>query len=288
MNFSAENLKLSQLLRFFMILSELLRHLEDKSCAVINIEVAHQAFFSFESLQILPDQTVHHGHFCVRMKYSGGMRVCAKNKERSKKVASKGRAFSGCCPWGVWELAMPLVIDGQTACIIYLGHFRSETVPLKSVEGAYSGKDLPLVTAEKKKELMHHALFIRDFISLEIERWLKSGGVMKKQKSDAYYLESCMSYISCRYNENIAVSDLADSLGVNPNYLSGLIRKKSGSTFRELLTAKRVEEAKIFLKFNPSMSIAEIAVQCGFSDSNYFCTVFRKETGQSPRSFRKG
>ena len=34
------------------------------------------------------------------------------------------------------------------------------------------------------------------------------------------------------------------------------------------------------------LRIGDIAVQCGFSDSNYFCKTFRAQTGISPRLYR--
>jgi AraC-like DNA-binding protein len=35
------------------------------------------------------------------------------------------------------------------------------------------------------------------------------------------------------------------------------------------------------------LSITEIALQCGFSDSNYFKDAFKKMYGASPRNYRK-
>ena len=47
-----------------------------------------------------------------------------------------------------------------------------------------------------------------------------------------------------------------------------------------------MQEAENLLRYYPhKYSIGEIGHKCGFSDSNYFCTVFKTRTGLSPREF---
>jgi AraC-like DNA-binding protein len=48
----------------------------------------------------------------------------------------------------------------------------------------------------------------------------------------------------------------------------------------------RVQHAMERLQKNRD-SIAAIAAQCGFCDSNHLCKVFRKSTGLTPLAFRK-
>ena len=47
----------------------------------------------------------------------------------------------------------------------------------------------------------------------------------------------------------------------------------------------RVSKA-IELLNSTSLSITEISAECGFNDSNYFATVFKKIVGTSPNLFR--
>ena len=55
---------------------------------------------------------------------------------------------------------------------------------------------------------------------------------------------------------------------------------------RAMLADRRLQEAEHLLEhFHGKYSIGEIGRKCGFPDSNYFCTVFRKRTGFSPREF---
>ena len=51
------------------------------------------------------------------------------------------------------------------------------------------------------------------------------------------------------------------------------------------LLKARLGKASLMLML-PGKSIAEVALACGFQDSNYFSRQFRAEYGQTPRAFR--
>ena len=51
------------------------------------------------------------------------------------------------------------------------------------------------------------------------------------------------------------------------------------------LTAVRIDAAKRFLAAH-AWPLDVVASLCGFSGANYFCRVFRRETGLSPAAFR--
>ena len=50
---------------------------------------------------------------------------------------------------------------------------------------------------------------------------------------------------------------------------------------------RRIERARRLLTENENLSIREISEQCGFTDYNYFITVFKKYCGESPARYRK-
>ena len=73
---------------------------------------------------------------------------------------------------------------------------------------------------------------------------------------------------------------------MSPNYLSALVRKETGSTFIELLTRRRMEEAQQLLKY-PAFKVKDVATKCGYTDQHYFSYSFKKETGMSPIQYKK-
>jgi AraC-like DNA-binding protein/mannose-6-phosphate isomerase-like protein (cupin superfamily) len=78
----------------------------------------------------------------------------------------------------------------------------------------------------------------------------------------------------------------ARDVGVSPNHLNRLLRQQTGLTFRQLLIQRRIELAKTLLRLGDE-SCTEIAMTCGFGDSNYFARLFRRKTGVTPTEFRR-
>ena len=55
----------------------------------------------------------------------------------------------------------------------------------------------------------------------------------------------------------------------------------------QYLTRSRLELAAQLLRETPTRSILDIALDCGFSSSQYFATQFRRQLGQPPRAYRQ-
>lgn len=68
-------------------------------------------------------------------------------------------------------------------------------------------------------------------------------------------------------------------------FMSRLIKRRTGKTFRELLQKKRLDQACYLLK-NTSLPVTEIAQMIGYSNNSFFHRLFRREIGVSPREFR--
>lgn len=263
-----------------MNLTELMRFCETQSGAVICIEPLHGAFVSDSPLKLAPDQFLHHGAFCRYHKTHQGLADCSRNKARSIEIARRGRAFSGCCPCGIWDLALPVVWNGELAGVLYLGGFAGRPRPEFYAQGF---PRIP-VTEARKQELRQLGRFIVRFILIELERNRNSWPV---RGDDASYLALARLYIDQNYYLPIGLADFAEQLKMNPNYLGGILKRAGGRTFRQLLNERRVYEAKLRIQLHTRESIQSIASGCGFPDSNYFCSVFKKLTGCAPTVYRK-
>ena len=88
-------------------------------------------------------------------------------------------------------------------------------------------------------------------------------------------------------NTNFDLTKEMSELGYNIIYIRRCFKSVMGLPPLEYITKLRINQAKVLLYQNPLLSIKEIALACGFSDSLYFSTCFKKHIGISPREYRK-
>ena len=82
------------------------------------------------------------------------------------------------------------------------------------------------------------------------------------------------------------VQDIAASLNLSPNYLSGLLKTLTGQSTQQHIQDKVVEKAKEKLS-TTDLSISEIAFELGFEHSQSFSRLFKSKTNFSPLEFRR-
>jgi YesN/AraC family two-component response regulator len=98
-------------------------------------------------------------------------------------------------------------------------------------------------------------------------------------------ITTAIDEINERYAELFGVCELAESLQVNKSYLIRRFNRETGISPGQYLQSVRIARAKELLP-NPRYSLEVIAVLCGYSCANYFCKVFKKETGETPTGYR--
>ncbi|QJD84614.1 helix-turn-helix domain-containing protein [Cohnella herbarum] len=93
-------------------------------------------------------------------------------------------------------------------------------------------------------------------------------------------------YIDINYTRDIPLNEIANRLYISPFYLSHIFKEETGTSPINYLIQRRIGEAKKLL-LTTRMPIQEITETVGYSNANYFSTLFKKVTGQSPSQFRK-
>lgn len=116
---------------------------------------------------------------------------------------------------------------------------------------------------------------------------LMLAGDLGPQQTD---LTETVAAIRAFVRENVGSGDVrlpavARALGWSPRQLRSVLHR-SGTTYRELRRGEALRIARDLLARPGTQSIAEIAAQCGFTDTG-FSTAFKSEFGETPRDFRQ-
>jgi len=93
------------------------------------------------------------------------------------------------------------------------------------------------------------------------------------------------SYIRLHYSEDISREQLAEYAHVSPNYLSKRFRIDTGISITQYINQTRIDRAKKLL-LATDFTIDAISSKVGFDSQSYFSSVFRKQCGCSPVSWR--
>lgn len=99
------------------------------------------------------------------------------------------------------------------------------------------------------------------------------------------FTNNLRSFLLEHLSEPLDAGAIADYLNISRSKLYLSCDKYLGTGIAEYLRNLRIERAKVLLK-TTAMTITEISAETGFSDYNYFCKVFKKITGMTPKSFR--
>jgi two-component system, response regulator YesN len=97
--------------------------------------------------------------------------------------------------------------------------------------------------------------------------------------------ETILRYVEEHLSEEISNEILSSVFRYSQNYLGQLFKREIGVSISEHVTRRRVEAAKRLLR-EEYLTVAEVAYRVGFNDNHYFCTVFKKLTGVTPREYR--
>ena len=92
------------------------------------------------------------------------------------------------------------------------------------------------------------------------------------------YINDCLA-------QQIKLKDLAEFLGMSQFHFSRLFKRSTGLSPHQYVMQKRIELAQQLLK--KDISIADIALSCGFNSQSHLGKYFRKMTGTTPSAYRK-
>jgi AraC-like DNA-binding protein len=100
------------------------------------------------------------------------------------------------------------------------------------------------------------------------------------------FMHAVISYISKNLENEISLNGLAEELGYEYHYLSGLFNQCFSVNFKRFLNLYKVERACALL-VEDDCNIMSVYKQCGFESMRNFNRVFKEITGYTPSEYKK-
>lgn len=99
-------------------------------------------------------------------------------------------------------------------------------------------------------------------------------------------LKTMISYIQNNYQEKVTLNNVAEAGMMCQSKCCRLFREALKQSPIEYLQNYRIQKG-IYLLDHTSMSVTEVALECGFHGASYFTETFRKINGITPKEYRK-
>ena len=100
-------------------------------------------------------------------------------------------------------------------------------------------------------------------------------------------LKKALCFIHAHLHSNLKLSDVAQEIDMSQYNFCRLFKKSTGVTPYRYIIQQRVEKAKRLLKEDLELSIADIALECGFTHQSHLNNYFRQFTQMTPNTYRK-
>jgi AraC family transcriptional regulator len=95
-----------------------------------------------------------------------------------------------------------------------------------------------------------------------------------------------IQYIDEHLAEDVSLSSLAQLVHLSPYHFSRVFKQSFNTPPHRYLTERRIEHAKSLLAAC-KLSVTEIGLNVGFSETSSFTSAFRKVAGETPTDYRR-
>lgn len=234
-------------------------------------------------------------YFCNCIKTSPeGAALCEASDRASFEAAkASGECVIYKCHAGLIEATAPIVSDGFTIGYLMMGQVANAASP------------------EQLQSLIEHALHKYHLNKAENDSWKQYAAAIPcisdtQIHAAASIMEACISsilykklisiekqqfeqnintYILNHLTEDLSVDRLCEHLHLSRRKLYEYSEEFLHCSIAKYIKKMRLQHAQTLLS-ETNLPISTISEQCGFSDYNYFCRIFKQENGMSARSYR--
>ena len=162
----------------------------------------------------------------------------------------------------------------------------------RNIEGLRSGADdyvcKPFnikILVTRCSNILHNRKVIQDKFAKEPVTSIKT---TTNNPLDERFIEKAIELVESNIsNEKLDVQMMCSELGLSRTALFTKMKALVGQTPNEFIQTIRLKKAAWMITYYPTKKISDIAVETGFSTSQYFSTIFKDHFGELPTNYRK-
>lgn len=230
---------------------------------------------------------------CIKTSPEGAALCDASDRASFEAAKASGECVIYKCHAGLIEATAPIVSDGFTIGYLMMGQVANAASP------------------EQLQSLIEHALHKYHLNEAENDSWKQYAAATPcisdtQIHAAARIMEACISsilykklisiekqqfeqnintYILNHLTEDLSVDRLCEHLHLSRRKLYEYSEEFLHCSIAKYIKKMRLQHAQTLLT-ETNLPISTISEQCGFSDYNYFCRIFKQENGMSARSYR--
>ncbi|MER2492799.1 helix-turn-helix domain-containing protein, partial [Catenovulum sediminis] len=97
-------------------------------------------------------------------------------------------------------------------------------------------------------------------------------------------VDKIKTFILSQYNRDISINDMANEIGASRSHINKTFKNITAQTINQYLFDVIINKSNDLLI---TMSVTETAFEVVFNNSAYFSTVFKKQTGKTPKEYQQ-
>ena len=106
------------------------------------------------------------------------------------------------------------------------------------------------------------------------------------QDDPGILVQRARTYIRAHFTEPLSLNEVANTLAVNPAYLSSIFKSERGESYSKFILRLRMERAALLLRTYSAGKVNDIALEVGYSSTKHFYSVFKDYFGVTPNEYR--
>lgn len=154
-------------------------------------------------------------------------------------------------------------------------------------DNPFVGQELGIIEKELTEKPYQYLLSIHSRIELILVAINRSKMLLGDEiyKPDALFLKF-LEIVRSNFSKNFTVRQISISLNTTEAKLNELSKIHTGKTAQNVIYELVISEAKRLFTYK-KMTTKEVAYELGFNDPFYFSNFFKKNTNQSPKSYKE-